>query len=753
MLVFWVVVAASEPRALEALSRSGAEVRISYDTTSTRLHAKAWLFERQSGFSTALIGSSNLSNTALVDGLEWNVRLSTVDTPTVLDTFRATFESYWADAHVEPLRGRRASPPPSDAKRPGSRRPRCRPSTSSLPAPARILEQLEAERERHGRWRNLVVAATGTGKTVVAALDYRRLRAARGGDDEPAVRRPPPGDPRPEPARRSATSCATGLRRGLRRRPNARPSGTTCSRRCSRSPRWTWRELAPDHFDMVIVDEFHHAAAPTYARLLNHLRPEVLLGLTATPSAPTAQSVTDWFDGRVRRRAAPVGRDRTARSSCPFQYFGVHDDVDLSALDWKRGGLRPRRARRTSTPATMRELGKILRAAARHRHRPARGCARSASASASPTPATWPSGSTRRGIPSVAVSARDAERTNERRRCGCCAAGEVNCVFAVDLFNEGIDVPGDRHGALPAADRERDRLPAAARSRPSPRRRQGLPDRARLHRPAAPRVPLRPPLARAARIGQPRRELTRAVEEGFPLLPLGLPHPARSGRAGGRPRATSAPPSGGDVGRAGRRSSASIGDVLARRATCSAPSAELGGASTAPTAGWSRPTPRRRLLDRRPPATTTLRSAGPSAACSTSTTRSAWAPTRELLARSDPPVGAADREREQRLLTMLHFDLWGTSTADASRPPRSGLRDSGRNPARLDELRELLAVLDDRADVVPPTCACRCRSRSPSTAATRRDEALAAVGVSVAEQPRPSRRGVRRRRQAATSSS
>ena len=169
----------SEPRALEALIALGATVKISYDTTSTRLHAKAWLFERRSGFSTALIGSSNLSNTAMVDGLEWNVRLSTADTAAVLETFRATFEGYWADPHVEDYEPERFS---AAVRR---EQPEARESLSPFDLvpyshQTRILEQLEVERERHGRWRNLVVAATGTGKTVVAALDYRRLRAARG---------------------------------------------------------------------------------------------------------------------------------------------------------------------------------------------------------------------------------------------------------------------------------------------------------------------------------------------------------------------------------------------------------------------------------------------------------------------------------------------------------------------------------------------------------------------------------------------
>ena len=95
-------IGATERRALDRLVSIGAQVRVSYDTRSTRLHAKAWLFNRETGFSTAYVGSSNLSHSALLDGLEWNVRLSQVASPELVEKFRATFESYWEDPEFEP---------------------------------------------------------------------------------------------------------------------------------------------------------------------------------------------------------------------------------------------------------------------------------------------------------------------------------------------------------------------------------------------------------------------------------------------------------------------------------------------------------------------------------------------------------------------------------------------------------------------------------------------------------------------------
>ncbi|MCL4806860.1 MAG: DEAD/DEAH box helicase family protein, partial [Thermoanaerobaculia bacterium] len=174
-------IGASEVRALEALAEIGAEVRISYDDRRTRLHAKAWLFHRESGSHTAYIGSSNLSRAALHEGLEWNVRLSWRDAAPLLSKFRAAFESYWGADEFEPYepgRDRERVVRALAAQRTsgGERGLALRLDLAPHPHQEPMLEALRVERE-HGHWRNLVVAPTGTGKTLVAAFDYRALRA------------------------------------------------------------------------------------------------------------------------------------------------------------------------------------------------------------------------------------------------------------------------------------------------------------------------------------------------------------------------------------------------------------------------------------------------------------------------------------------------------------------------------------------------------------------------------------------------
>lgn len=182
---------ATEKRAVDELVALGADVRVAFDARTTKLHAKAWLLERRSGLSTAFVGSSNLSHTALFDGLEWNVRLSSMDAAHVIDRVRMTFESHWASEHFEAYDPESNGDELLQALREHDRRSLGETSTISFanldvrpyPHQQRMLEALTIERERHDRHRNLVVAATGTGKTVVAALDYRQLVERAGGAD------------------------------------------------------------------------------------------------------------------------------------------------------------------------------------------------------------------------------------------------------------------------------------------------------------------------------------------------------------------------------------------------------------------------------------------------------------------------------------------------------------------------------------------------------------------------------------------
>ena len=437
----------TERRAIDQLVALGAEVKVSYQTDNTRLHAKAWLLHRESGFSTVFIGSSNLSTTAMVEGLEWNVRLSQTDAPTIVDKFRATFDSYWADADFEAY----------DPARDADRFDKAVAATSTdttvtfvgidvdpYPYQREMLDELTVERYRHNRWRNLIVAATGTGKTVVAALDYRRLN-----DPE----EPLPWTPQVRPLSLLFIAHRREILRQSRDMFRQVMRGSSFGElyvEGRRPDQWQHvfasvqsldhvdlERVSPTAFDVIIVDEFHHAAAPTYRRLLDHFQPRVLVGLTATPERTDAESILSWFGGRISVELRLWDAlDRGLLS--PFQYFGIHDGVDLSRVAWRRGRYDEKELENvyTGNDARVVQILEQLRQKIGDL-----GKMRALGFCVGVHHAEYMAERFRAaGIRSQAVlgatdsEERDAALKRLRDR-------EINCVFAVDIFNEGVDVP------------------------------------------------------------------------------------------------------------------------------------------------------------------------------------------------------------------------------------------------------------------------------------------------------------------------
>ncbi|MER5629723.1 DEAD/DEAH box helicase [Streptomyces nitrosporeus] len=439
-------IGATERRALDRLVRDfGAEVKVNYELRSTRLHAKAWLFRRDSGFDTAYVGSSNLSKAALLDGLEWNVRLSSVATPSVLNKFEATFDAYWSDHAFETY------DPDSDAQRldealshaSGSGQPARNTITLSglevrpYPHQRDMLERLEVERTVHDRHRNLLVAATGTGKTVMAALDYKRLRHAFGQDLKLLF-----------VAHRKEI-----LEQSLRVYQNVLIDANFGELFfASENPnRWnhvfasiqslnaqTLERFTPDHFDVIVIDEFHHGTSPTYRKILDHFEPKELLGLTATPERMDGQNVQDeFFGGRI---AAEMRLWEALENELlsPFHYFGITDNTDMTAVAWKRGAYdssalsniftgNEARARlvvqavmdKVTDPGSMRALGFCV--SVDHAHFMADFFRRA-------------------GIKALALSG-ETPRHERKAALEQLRSADLQVIFSVDLFNEGLDVP------------------------------------------------------------------------------------------------------------------------------------------------------------------------------------------------------------------------------------------------------------------------------------------------------------------------
>lgn len=333
---------ATDVKAVEELNKlPHTSIKVSYDTKRTRLHAKAYVFYRNTGFTTAYVGSSNLSNAAMSDGLEWNVKVTAKDQPDIIKKIVATFESYLHSNEFEDY-----SKNSENRLREAINTERY--STSSniqylfdirpYPFQEEILDKLEAERTVKGHYRNLIVAATGTGKTVICALDYKRF-----------IRQNPQKKCRLlfVAHRREILEQSIACFRTVLRDQNFgdlfvgehRPSDIDhlfMSIQTFNSQEFE-KATQSDFYDYIVVDEFHHAAAPTYKKLLTYYEPKILMGLTATPERMDGKSVLTYFDDRIAAEIRlPEAIERKLLS--PFQYFGVTDNVDLDDLRWVGGG-------------------------------------------------------------------------------------------------------------------------------------------------------------------------------------------------------------------------------------------------------------------------------------------------------------------------------------------------------------------------------------------------------------------------------
>ena len=494
------------------LAAIGVEIKVSYDVTTTRLHAKSWLFHRHRGATTAYVGSSNLTYSALVTGLEWNVRMSGLRNPDVVAKIAAVFDSYWQSddlEYYEPDEFRRRTQvdvaesrfdlPPTELH--------------LRPFQERLLEQIAVARHR-GHHRNLLVAATGTGKTVMAAVDFARLRATM-----PRARllfvahRQEILEQSRATFRHAVRDASFGELWVGTHRPqqfdfvfasiqSLAASGLTA--------------LDPRHFDIVIVDEFHHAAAPSYRTLLEHVDPIELLGLTATPERTDGLDVLRYFDGRIAAELR-VWDAIDQQYLVPFVYYGIHDGLDLRDVPWRRGQGYDIAALTNVYTANDLWVGQLIgqlreRVADVRRIRALGFCVSIEHARFMARQFD------RRGIAARAVWGTSS--ADERRQAlDDLAAGRIAVLFTVDLFNEGIDVPTvDTLLMLRPTESATLFLQQLGRGL---RRAPGKPmctvlDFVGLHR-----QEFRFDLRYRALLGGSRRDLERQVERNFPFLPAG----------------------------------------------------------------------------------------------------------------------------------------------------------------------------------------------------------------------------------------
>lgn len=440
---------ASDPSALERLKEfPNVKIKVSYDHSRTRMHAKAFHFHRNSGFSTAYIGSANLSEPAMTEGLEWTVKVSSQDLRHIVEKFQAEFETYWEDSEFFPLETAadlmRFAESIKEAKL--ERRSTYRYLAEIQPRPyqTRILERVSYLRSI-GINKNLIVAATGTGKTVIAALEFLNVsRETHNCTLLFLAHR--------KEILEQARDCFRQILKDenfgdllvdsenpLRR--NSASKHLFCSVQSFQSKK-LWELVTKDYYDYVIIDEAHHSSADSYQSIFQSLIPKFILGLTATPERMDGDSILPYFSNRI---AAEIRLPEALEEKilCPFHYFGISDSIHLDEeLFWKNGKYGIQELENVFTGDDFRAKQRVdLVVKSIQKYQPVIESTFGLGFCVSIKHANYMADAFQNiGIPASSLTGNTSseERKTILQKF---RSGEVKYLFTVDLFNEGIDIP------------------------------------------------------------------------------------------------------------------------------------------------------------------------------------------------------------------------------------------------------------------------------------------------------------------------
>ncbi|QQE80525.1 DEAD/DEAH box helicase family protein [Alicyclobacillus sp. SO9] len=443
----------TEPAALSMLLHLGDSIEIRlWHSHGRAFHPKAYLIGVGSEETTVIVGSSNLSKSALTTGVEWNLALSSKAAPDTVEQAYQEFmrlfyheqtvpvnqqtmreyEIEYSKYYARPNTGENPWTDPEEKVSDGVQTAgpdMVHETPSAYTSITANTAQVDALDEIHrliddGYDRAMVVMATGLGKTYLAAFlaqEYKRVLfiAHR---EELLLQ-----------AERSFRSVlpnrSMGIFNGVQKDADADCVFASIFTLAMARHRQRFR---PDDFDLIVVDEFHHAAAKSYQTLLNFFQPAFLLGLTATPDRADGKDIYALCDGNVAYQMGFIEAIQNGWLS-PFQYFGVYDESDYSKVTW----LGTRYDEEELAAIQLRDNAAKAVYGAWAQHRQTRTLAFCSSIRQANLLASH---FTKRGVRSLSLHSHTSG-VSRQQATQSLAAGEIEIVFTVDLFNEGVDIP------------------------------------------------------------------------------------------------------------------------------------------------------------------------------------------------------------------------------------------------------------------------------------------------------------------------
>lgn len=446
---------ATDVEALKLLFKlPNTEVKVCFNSSQTRLHAKAYIFRRKSRFGSAYIGSANLSSQALTSGLEWTVKIAQQEIPHLWERSIVEFDSCWNDENFEictekdidrirvALNNNRVSFV-SNKKSSSDESLRSYVTIHPHSYQKKMVEELAAERKL-GKFRHLIASATGTGKTVVAAFDY--AYRAKELNTNPKLLFLAHRKDIVEQAREKYRMVLQQPLFGALVSESDSFSSQSAGQVFCTVQSWAThiaKHLPYDYFDMIVLDECHHAAAASYQDILNHYYLAIeegktdLLGLSATPFRADGKDIRADFGGDFTHELS-LSEAIEHGHIVPFTYFGVDDDVDYSDVNWGQG-------EREQLDQILHRNGKHLQnvhqillehVADISTLRAVGFCAGLKHARAACDYFN------EKGIKSIVLSGESSNDVRDKAMNDISKLSpDIHVIFTADLFNEGVDIP------------------------------------------------------------------------------------------------------------------------------------------------------------------------------------------------------------------------------------------------------------------------------------------------------------------------